>query len=366
LEPVALLHESEPTGIPRIEGLEEEIIAKVHAAHDGPTGSLHDLMELVDGDRLSVVQIDNQTLGIFPTPTRPACHLRVFVRSEKAESPFVVLPEAGKYHRLCGHIQADCEGLRSKEDFDEPLDKEDLHDLLQHGEQTGMMKGDAFDEQGLELVELRQGSEGFVGVKVVIQDLEDLGGLGAGQKVPFYTGGIGLTAFAAKHEQECWELMPDSEEIQGVIELMDKGLGSDLVFNSTLLSCCHFGMNLVLKGLVPILNGLDLVQIELIGLDLKLFHSRCENNKRLIVQIVQNNVNKGHDTILGLDEVNRSVFEGTEPIGEGCRVLQGRREKDQLNGGRDEDERFFPDLSPVRVVDKVAFIKDDKAQVVKA
>jgi hypothetical protein len=76
-----------------------------------------------------------------------------------------------------------------------------------------MMKGDAFDEQGPELVKLRKSSEGFVGMKVVIQDLDDLGGLGTGQKVPFYTGRIGLTAFAAEYEEECGELMPDSEKI---------------------------------------------------------------------------------------------------------------------------------------------------------
>ena len=213
LEPVALLHQGQPVCVSRIEGFEEEIIAKVHATHDGSAGSLHDLVELIDRDGLSVIQIDHQALRIFPAPTRSACHLRVFVGPQEPESPFIVFLETGKYNGLGGHVQADGKGLRGKEDLDESLDKEDLHDLFQHGEQTGMMKGDAFDEQGLELVELRQGSEGFVGVKVVIQDLEDLGGLGAGQKVPFYTGGIGLTAFAAEYEEECGELMPDSEKI---------------------------------------------------------------------------------------------------------------------------------------------------------
>jgi hypothetical protein len=124
-------------------------------------------------------------------------------------------------------------------------------------------------------------------------------------------------------------------------------------------------MNLVLEGLVSVLNSFDLVQIELIGLDLKLFHRGCENNKRLIVQIVQDNVNEGHNTILGLNEMDGDLFESTEPIREGCGVLQGGREKDQLDGRRDEDECFFPDFSPVRIVDEMAFIKDDEAQVVK-
>jgi hypothetical protein len=214
-------------------------------------------------------------------------------------------------------------------------------------------------------MKLRKSSEGFVGMEMMIQDLENLGGLGATQKVPFYTGGIGLTAFAAEHEEECGELMPDSEKIQGVIELMDKGLGSDLSVYRTLLSSRHFGMNLVLEGLVSVLNGFDLVQIALIGLDLKLFHSGCENDKRLIVQIVQDNVNEGHNTILGLDEVDGDLLESPEPIGKGRGILQGGREKDQLNRRRDENERLFPDLAAIRIVDEVALIKDDETQVVK-
>jgi hypothetical protein len=229
-----------------------------------------------------------------------------------------------------------------------------------------MVEGDALDQEGPELMELRQSSEGFVGVKVMIQDLEDLGGLGTGQKVPFYTGGIGLTALAAKHEEECGELMPDSEKIQGVIELVDKGFRSRLSVYRAFFPCRHFGMNLVLKGLMSVLNGFDLVQIALIGLDLKLFHGGGENDKRLIVQIVQNNVNEGHHTILGLDEVDGNLLESPEPIGKGRGVLQGRREKDQLNGGRDENKRLFPDLSTIGIIDEVAFIKDDEAQVVKA
>jgi hypothetical protein len=228
-----------------------------------------------------------------------------------------------------------------------------------------MVEGDALDQKGPELVELRQSSEGFVGVKVVIQDLEDLGGLGATQKVPFYTGGIDLTAFAAKHEEECGELMPDSQQVQCMIELVDKGFRSRLSVYSAFFPCRHFGMNLILKGLVSILNGLDLVQIQLIRLDLKLFHGGCENDKRLIVQIVQDNVNEGHHTILGLDEVDGDLLESPEPIGKGRGVLQGCAQEDQLNRGRDENKCLFPDLAAIRIIDEVALIKDDEAQVVK-
>lgn len=180
LEPVALLHEGQPIRVAGIEGLQEEIVAKVHAAHHRPTGSLHDLVKLVDRDGLPVVQIDHQALCILAAPTRPACHLRVFVGPEEPESPLIVLSEAGKDDRFRGHIEANGECLRGKEDLDEPLDEEDLHNLLQHGEQTRMVKGNALDQKSPELVELRQSSEGFIGMKMVIQDLEDLGRLGTG------------------------------------------------------------------------------------------------------------------------------------------------------------------------------------------
>ena len=160
--------------------------------------------------------------------------------------------------------------------------------------------------------------------------------------------------------------MPDPEEIQGVIELVKEGLGPCLAFYRTLLPCCHFGVNLVLEGLVAILNGLDLVQIVLVRLHLKLLHGGGQGHKRLIVQIVQDNVNEGHDTILSLNEVDRDLLEGAEPVREGGGILQGRREKNQLNRGRNQNQRLLPDLSAIRIVDEVAFIKDDEAQVVKA
>lgn len=37
-----------------------------------------------------------------------------------------------------------------------------------------------------------------------------------------------------------------------------------------------------------------------------------------------------------------------------------------MNRGGDQNQRLLPDLSPIRIVDEVAFIKDDEAQIVKA
>jgi len=229
-----------------------------------------------------------------------------------------------------------------------------------------MMEGNALDQKGPELMKLRQRLEGFICMEVVIQNLKDLGGLGATQKVPFHSGGIGLATFPAKHEQECGKLMPDSEKIQGMIELMEKGLGPDLVFYCAFFPCRYLGMNLVLEGLVAILNGLDLVQIGLVRLHLELFYRGGQGYHRLIAQVVQNNMNEGHHTILGLNKVNRNLLEGAEPIGEGRGVFQGGRQKDQLNRGRNQNQRLFPDLAPIRIVDEVAFVKDNKTQVVKA
>lgn len=80
--------------------------------------------------------------------------------------------------------------------------------------------------------------------------------------------------------------MPDSKEIQGMIELVKKGLGPDFIFHAALLPCRHFGVDFVLKGLVAILNGLDLVQIGLVRLDLELLHGGSQGHHRLIAQVV--------------------------------------------------------------------------------
>lgn len=132
---------------------------EVHTAAYLLPGTLHDLLELGDFHGLLVLEEDHEALLVLATPPCTSRHLCVFVGSQESEASgsVVVFLERGEDHRLRGHVQAHGKGLGCKEDLDESLSKEDLNDLLEHGEQTGMMKGDSLLKQGLDLVELREG-----------------------------------------------------------------------------------------------------------------------------------------------------------------------------------------------------------------
>ena len=60
-----------------------------------------------------------------------------------------------------------------------------------------------------------------------------------------------------------------------------------------------------------------------------------------------------------------NLLKRSNPLGQWPRIAEGCREADALNGGRKEDEAFLPDLAPVRVVDVVAFVEDDYAEVLE-
>jgi len=100
------------------------------------------------------------------------------------------------------------------------------------------MEGDAFDKESLDLMELREGlQEGLIGMQMLLDDRANSGGFRTGEKVPFHLGGVDFTVLAAKDEEEGWELIALQEEVQSMIHLMQKGLGSDLSFYWALFAC---------------------------------------------------------------------------------------------------------------------------------
>jgi len=72
-----------------------------------------------------------------------------------------------------------------------------------------------------------------------------------------------------------------------------------------------------------------------------------------------------HDTMIRLNEMQRDVLQGSEPLGKGRRVSDRGREPDNLYGGREKDETLFPDFAAIRVVNIVTFVEDHQSKVLE-
>lgn len=80
---------------------------------------------------------------------------------------------------------------------------------------------------------------------------------------------------------------------------------------------------------------------------------------------MQNRVRQRYNTVLGLNKMHRHFLECAEPIGEEIRAIERGRQKDTLDAVRHADHGLLPDLATTGVIDIVAFIKDDEAEVIE-
>ena len=64
----------------------------------------------------------------------------------------------------------------------------------------------------------------------------------------------------------------------------------------------------------------------------------------------------------GGQQVTRDLFDVTEPAGESCRGINGRREEDEADVWRHQNERLLPNMSTIHVVDVVDLIEDHGTQ----
>ncbi len=80
---------------------------------------------------------------------------------------------------------------------------------------------------------------------------------------------------------------------------------------------------------------------------------------------MQNCVRQRHNTVLGLDKMHRHFLECAEPIGEEIGAIERGRQEDELDARRHADHGLLPDLAAARIVDVVAFVEDNEAEVIE-
>lgn len=200
---------------------------------------------------------------------------------------------------------------------------------------------------------------------MLLDDRANSGGFRTRQEVPFHLGGVDLAVLAAKDKEEGGELIALQEKLQGMIHLVQEGLGSNLAFHGPLFTGQDLVMHLVLELLVAVTDELDLLQIGAIRLVIIDLFSGTQNGQILIGIVINDYMSQGHNTVLRLDKMHRSLLELSEPLSKRCRILKGCGQEDKLHRGGNENHRLLPDLATIGIVDEVAFVKDDEAQVVE-
>ncbi len=131
---------------------------EVHLGNDTSCTTGHHGTNCVEGRRIAIGKLEDPSFRILATASRTTCHLKVLVRAKQTSSAIIRrLFVGGKHDRLRGHIDPDCEGLGRKENLEETLAKQDLHDFTKHWEHSGVMLGHALQEKTLEIVVGRKG-----------------------------------------------------------------------------------------------------------------------------------------------------------------------------------------------------------------
>src|SRR5690606_15647507 len=95
-----------------------------------------------DGDDRRVGAHD-LAVGVHAAAPGTTGHLLELVRDEDATTAAVPLGHAADNDGSRGHVDAECEGVGREDDLHEAAGEEDLHELLQDREQSGVMKADA-------------------------------------------------------------------------------------------------------------------------------------------------------------------------------------------------------------------------------
>jgi len=225
--------------------------------------------------------------------------------------------------------------------------------------------GDALHEKALELVVLGQSLQrGLKGMQVARHDVVDFGGLGPVQEGVADLAGVLFAALAAEREDEGGQEMLVAEEIEAVIELVLEGLGPYLALHGALFACDDLVVHLLLELLVAVANGFDRLQVGLVGFLVEDLVG-AQNDLELVSDGIQDRVSERHDSVIRLNKMQGDLLEGSEPLGKGRRVSEGRRESDDLYGRWKENETLFPDLAAIGVVDVVTFVEDHDAEVLE-
>ena len=359
--PVGLFHELLPRHT-RLHALDDKVVVKVHAGLDAHGLARHHGLDLWPVLGAVGGEVEHQALGVLAPAARSPGHLYVLVRPQHSQHALVVdLAIGRKDDRLGGHVDSDRKGLGRKEHLDQALAKEDLDNLLQEGQHAAVVKRHALDEQFHERVVLGDSLHVLVAVEVEADDALDLGRFFRGQEAVLDLVGVLLALPPRKYKEQPGQEGLLAEGVDAVIHAVDKALGPDGALDGRILAAP--GPNGV--GVPPLLVLVVLLSADKVGVDFPMKQIVLIHDDLLGKVSVKDAVTEGDDTVLGRDEVDGALLEFAHPARKQLGAVDGRREHDEVDFGRQEHDALLPDLAPLGIVDVVHFVKDHGVDIVE-
>ena len=178
--PIGVLEKVHPTERPRLERLQDEIVVESHAGLECGGAPRHHGADELYRLRLPVRQIDDIAAVVLSTAPCAPRHLNILVRIQHTHSVggVVILAETGEDDGLCRHINTDGERLCGEEDLHEAAAEQNLHALLENGDEAAVMIRNALFQERTNGVILRNALELLaVGMEMEVHDVANGGGI---------------------------------------------------------------------------------------------------------------------------------------------------------------------------------------------
>lgn len=107
----------------------------------------------MDRSGFLIRKLEDPAFGVLAASSCTTCHLQVLIGTEHSSATAIAgLFVGGEHDRLGWHIDAHCEGFGRKQDLEETLAEQNLHDFAKHGKHSGVVLRHALGQEAQELV----------------------------------------------------------------------------------------------------------------------------------------------------------------------------------------------------------------------
>ncbi len=150
-----LEHVTDAVAVGRIPEVEDGVVADREGGPDGLQRPGGDLQGIAEGDPGRVGH-DDVAEGVHAAATGAAGHLLELVGDQGAAAPAVPLAHPADDHGPGRHVDAEGEGVGREDDLHQAAPKENFDQLLEQGQQAGVVEADALPGEGRDGLDLLQ------------------------------------------------------------------------------------------------------------------------------------------------------------------------------------------------------------------
>ncbi len=146
---------ADAVAVGRIPEVEDGVVADGEGGPDRLQGTGADLQGVAEGDPGRIGH-DDMAEGVHAPASGAAGHLLELVGDQRAAAAAVPLAHPADNHRPGRHVDAEGEGVGREDDLHQAAAEKDLDELLEQGQESGVVEADALAGEGGDGLDLLQ------------------------------------------------------------------------------------------------------------------------------------------------------------------------------------------------------------------